>query len=80
MIDIDAQVLSDLSHGFNLPPKPICQMILRHHDHDYLKQIDEGADQLTFSALKTAKNLVHVNKRFIASPDWPYIKMKYWTH
>ncbi len=48
--------------------------------HDYLKQIDEGADQLTFSALKTAKNLVHVNKRFIASPDWPYIKMKYWTH
>lgn len=22
MIDIDAQVLSDLSHGFNLPPKP----------------------------------------------------------
>jgi HD-like signal output (HDOD) protein len=55
-------------------PKSICQMILRHHDHAYLKETEEGIEQLTFATLKMAENLVHVNKRFIASPDWPYIK------
>jgi len=62
-----------LATSWNLP-KQICQMILRHHDHSYLKKIDEGVDQLTFASLKMAENLVYVNKRFMAAPDWPYIK------
>jgi hypothetical protein len=43
-------------------------------DITYLKQVDEGIEQLTFATLKLAENLVHINKRYVAAPDWPYVK------
>lgn len=64
-----------LATSWNLP-KNICQIILRHHDVSFLEKIDFGQDQLTFATLKMAENIVHVNRRFVASPDWPYMKEK----
>ena len=31
---------------------------------------------MTLATLKMAENLVHTQKRFIADPDWPFIKDK----
>jgi len=64
-----------LATSWNLP-KNICQIILRHHDVSFLEKSDFGQDQLTFATLKMAENIVHVNRRFVASPDWPYMKEK----
>lgn len=64
-----------LATSWNLP-KNICQIILRHHDVSFLEKLDFGQDQLTFATLKMAENIVHVNRRFVASPDWPYMKEK----
>lgn len=67
-----------LATSWNLP-KNICQIILRHHDASYLDTNDYGPDELTFAALQMAVNIVHVNRRFVASPDWPYMKEKVLT-
>ncbi|MFC0120283.1 HDOD domain-containing protein [Pseudoalteromonas xiamenensis] len=56
-------------------PKNICQMILRHHDPEFLN--DSGVnqeDKLTFAALKLAENLVNEGKRFRSSADWYVFK------
>lgn len=55
-------------------PKDICQVILRHHEQDYLNGDFNDINQLTYATLKMAENIVHVQKRFVASPDWPYVK------
>ncbi|MCG7533600.1 HDOD domain-containing protein [Pseudoalteromonas sp. OOF1S-7] len=62
-----------LANSWNLP-KPICQLILRHHDVTYLQEKRTDEEMLTFSTLKMAENLVHTNKRFVAAPDWPIMK------
>tara|TARA_Y100000034_G_scaffold128793_2_gene184034 strand:+ start:57 stop:902 length:846 start_codon:yes stop_codon:yes gene_type:complete len=55
-------------------PKDICQLILRHHDRDYLKNIEGSVDQLSFAVLKMAENIVYSERRHVAAPDWVYIK------
>lgn len=55
-------------------PKDICQLILRHHEQDYLRKINGSIDQISFAVLKMAENIVHSERRFIAAPDWPYMK------
>ena len=47
---------------------------MRHHDPAFLDTSDYGPDHLTFATLQMAENIVHVNRRFVASPDWPYMK------
>ena len=55
-------------------PKDICQLILRHHDRDFLKNIDGSVEQLSFAALKMAENIVYTERRHVASPDWAHVK------
>lgn len=55
-------------------PKDICQLILRHHDRDYLNNIDGSIDQLSFAVLKMAENIVYSERRHVASPDWVHVK------
>ncbi|MFC3033474.1 HDOD domain-containing protein [Pseudoalteromonas fenneropenaei] len=51
-------------------PKNICQMILRHHDPEFLRGTIPQIDKQTFAALKLAENLVCEAKRFRSSADW----------
>ncbi|MDU0113623.1 HDOD domain-containing protein [Psychrosphaera aquimarina] len=55
-------------------PKDICQLILRHHDLNFLDKIEGDIEQINYSVLKMAENIVHVERRHIAAPDWPMLK------
>jgi HD-like signal output (HDOD) protein len=55
-------------------PKDICQLILRHHDLDYLDKIEGDIDQINYSVLKMAENIVHVERMHTEASDWPIIK------
>ncbi|CAH9050877.1 hypothetical protein PSECIP111951_02170 [Pseudoalteromonas holothuriae] len=55
-------------------PKPICKLILRHHDTEFLQEQHDQESLLSYATLKMAENLVHSQKRFIATHDWPYVK------
>ncbi|MFC3033878.1 HDOD domain-containing protein [Pseudoalteromonas fenneropenaei] len=55
-------------------PKATCQLILRHHDATLFEETMEQEHLLTFAALKMAENIVHSHKRFVAAPDWPFMK------
>jgi HD-like signal output (HDOD) protein len=55
-------------------PKELCQLILCHHELDYLNNIDGSISQLSFAVLKMAENIVHSERRFIAAPDWVHVK------
>jgi HD-like signal output (HDOD) protein len=57
-------------------PKSTCQLILRHHDSEYFAEKHSDEEHMTLATLKMAENLVHTQKRFIADPDWPFIKDK----
>ena len=62
-----------LASSWNLP-KSICQLILCHHDPSFLPNRKDPDQQLAFAALKMAENFVHINKRFVAAPDWHLMK------
>jgi HD-like signal output (HDOD) protein len=51
-------------------PKPICQMILRHHDPEYLNSTLDPVTKATFAALKLAENLAFEAKHFRSCADW----------
>ncbi|MEQ3513026.1 HDOD domain-containing protein [Pseudoalteromonas sp. BZB3] len=51
-------------------PKPICQMILRHHDESYLKEETDPTLKATFAAMKLAENLSFEAKHFRPCGDW----------
>ena len=55
-------------------PVDICQLILRHHEREYLYTLDGSVDQLSFAILKLAENIVYQHKHFRESADWPFLK------
>lgn len=59
--------------SWNLP-KELCQLILRHHDREYLNLISGSVDEICYSVLKMAENIVHSEQSYISSSDWHYIK------
>jgi len=62
-----------VASSWNLP-KEICELILRHHDASYLDTISGSNEQLVFSALKAAENMVERVKRHKVAPDWEKVK------
>ncbi|WMN59490.1 HDOD domain-containing protein [Pseudoalteromonas xiamenensis] len=62
-----------LGSQWNLP-KSMCNLILRHHDRTMFDERNDPEILMTLAALKMAENIVHTHKRFVASPDWPYMK------
>ena len=59
--------------SWNLP-EDVCNIILGHHDLNFLANTTDINEQLGFATLKLAENFVHRNKRHSESPDWKYVK------
>ncbi|MDO6427222.1 HDOD domain-containing protein [Thalassotalea sp. 1_MG-2023] len=55
-------------------PKEICQLILCHHDRQFLSTSQSRSQQVYFAILKMAENLVFQQKHFRDAPDWEAIK------
>lgn len=55
-------------------PKDICQLILRHHDLSMLENLNGSIEQMSFSALKLAENLVNQVRRGSSTRDWLLIE------
>lgn len=55
-------------------PNEICQIILSHHDTQYLSQITGSTEQLAYAILKAAENIVEMLKRGNNSADWASVE------
>ena len=55
-------------------PKDICDLVLRHHDVDYLRNITGSTSQLAYAALKASENLVERKYRLKPLPDWKVLE------
>ncbi|OUR62553.1 hypothetical protein A9Q74_04670 [Colwellia sp. 39_35_sub15_T18] len=55
-------------------PKDVCQIILQHHERDYLDRLDGSVEQDLFAVLKLAEHIVSLKYLDCASPDWAYLE------
>jgi len=55
-------------------PKDVCQIILQHHDRDFLAQLDDSQGQDLFAVLKLSEHLITLKHSDYGSSDWPYLK------
>ncbi len=55
-------------------PKNICQIILQHHDREYLSKLDNSPEQDLFSLLKLAEHIISLKYLGYDSTDWSYIE------
>ncbi|MFT4928527.1 MAG: HD-like signal output (HDOD) protein [Phenylobacterium sp.] len=62
-----------IASTWHLPPN-ICQLVLRHHEREYLDNFSDHASQLMFAVIKMAENIVHNLYRFRELPDWETLK------
>ena len=53
--------------------KDICEIILHHHDVNFLPSQHDKHIQLTLACLKSAENMVEKAKRFKDTNEWPHI-------
>jgi len=60
-------------------PKDICQLILCHHERDFLTVFNSRAQQFYLAILKMAENMVHNHKHFRDCSDWAYVKDSVFT-
>jgi len=57
-------------------PKDICQLILAHHERDFLDTPFSRIQKFYFSILKMAENIVHQKRHNKNTPDWRFLKQK----
>ena len=55
-------------------PKDVCQIILQHHERDYLDKLDGSPEQDLFAVLKLAEHIVSLKYLDCAAPDWEYLE------
>lgn len=55
-------------------PKDICNLILQHHELDYLMHVKDSQILLAYSALKMAEDMVEKVRRFNPSSDWTILE------
>lgn len=55
-------------------PKDVCQIILQHHERDYLDKPNGSPEQDLFSILKLAEHVVSLKYLDSPSPDWSYVE------
>ncbi len=60
-------------------PKDICQLILAHHERDFLDNTSSRLQKFYYSILKMAENIVHNNTHHKDAPDWKFLKDKVLT-
>ncbi|SFC62228.1 HDOD domain-containing protein [Pseudoalteromonas denitrificans] len=54
-------------------PKDICNIILQHHELDFLFKVTGSEEQLIYATLKIAENITERKLRFRQSSDWQFI-------
>jgi len=54
-------------------PKDICQLILSHHDRNFLREENSRIQKFYFSILKMAENIVYYRNNGRDCADWPYM-------
>ncbi len=52
-------------------PKEMCQLILSHHDRNFLREENSRIQKFYFSILKMAENIVYYRKNNRDCADWP---------
>lgn len=55
-------------------PKDICQIILQHHERDYLSKLDNSIEQDLFALLKLAEHIISLKYSNNDSTDWASIE------
>lgn len=55
-------------------PKDVCQIILQHHERDYLDRLDGSVEQDMFAVLKLAEHITSLKHLDCPSPDWLYLE------
>lgn len=55
-------------------PKDVCQIILQHHEIDYLDKLDGSQEQDLFSILKLAEHIISLKYLEEPSADWPHLE------
>ena len=60
-------------------PKDICQLILAHHDRNFINAENSRIQKFYYAILKMAENIVYNHKHFRDTADWPYIQEKVFT-
>jgi HD-like signal output (HDOD) protein len=57
-------------------PKEICQLILAHHERDFIDNPFSRIQKFYFAILKMAENIVHQKRYNKDTPDWKFLKDK----
>jgi HD-like signal output (HDOD) protein len=57
-------------------PKDICNLILAHHERDFLDNSSSRIQKFYYSILKMAENIVHYRAYQENTPDWNFLKNK----
>lgn len=60
-------------------PKDVCQIILQHHDRNYLNKLDGSETQDLFAILKLSEHLCSLKYLDCPSADWSYVEEKVLT-
>ncbi len=55
-------------------PKDICQIILQHHDRNFLTPLDGSEQQDCFAILKLAEHILSLREYDRPACDWPYLQ------
>lgn len=55
-------------------PKDVCQIILQHHERDYLDKLNGSPEQDLFSILKLAEHIISLNCFGYPSSDWFHLE------
>ncbi|PKI13920.1 HDOD domain-containing protein [Colwellia sp. 12G3] len=55
-------------------PKDVCQIILQHHDRNFLRELNGSQEQDLFAVLKLSEQLVSIKNSDCATADWPYVQ------
>lgn len=55
-------------------PKDVCQIILQHHERDYLNKLNGSQEQDLFAILKLAEHIISLKYLNCAAPDWLYLE------
>lgn len=55
-------------------PRDVCQIILQHHERDYLNRLNGSPEQDLFAILKLAEHIISLKYMDSPSPDWIYLE------
>lgn len=57
-------------------PKDVCQIILHHHDRDFLNELDDSEAQSLFAVLKLSEHIISLKHTDSSCADWQFVREK----